>query len=548
MNAAELFVECLVAEGVTRIFGVPGEENAAFVLALEDSPIEFVLTRQEQGAAFMAEIHGRLTGEPGVCLATLGPGATNLVTGVADANMDRAPLIAITGQADSHRQHKESHQYMDVVAMFEPVTKWATPIRNPEDIPEVVHKAFKLATAEKPGACHIELSEDIASREVVGSPFKGRRPRQPVPSDEVIALAWECITSAKRPVILAGNGCVRGHASVELRRLAEATGIGVLNTFMAKGVVGRHSPSSLFTIGLQAKDYPALAIDEADLVIAIGYDIVEYPPKLWNPNGDKRIVHFDSLPAEVDESYNAEVEVVGDLANALLRLNGLVEENPFHKDHDAQLALRETMLADFAEHAEDDTEGIVRPQKVMWDVREALGSSDILLSDVGAHKMWIARYYQCDEPNTCLIPNGFAAMGFALPGAISASIVHPERKILAIAGDGGFLMNVQEMETAVRLKSNLTVMVWVDGAYGLIEWKQNTQFGRHTPLSFGNPDFGKLAAAFGWEYFPVANASDVRPMLDSALSHDGPSLITIPIDYRENALLTERLGNIERPI
>ncbi|MCH7961334.1 MAG: AAA family ATPase, partial [Planctomycetes bacterium] len=259
--------------------------------------------------------------------------------------------------------------------------------------------------------------------------------------------------------------------------------------------------------------------------------------------------HDDSHELQVAayrEAYNAEVEVVGDLANALLRLNGLVEENPFHKDHDAQLALRETMLADFAEHAEDDTEGIVRPQKVMWDVREALGSSDILLSDVGAHKMWIARYYQCDEPNTCLIPNGFAAMGFALPGAISASIVHPERRILAIAGDGGFLMNVQEMETAVRLKSNLTVMVWVDGAYGLIEWKQNTQFGRHTPLSFGNPDFGMLAAAFGWEYFPVANASDVRPMLDSALSHDGPSLITIPIDYRENALLTERLGNIER--
>ena len=237
---------------------------------------------------------------------------------------------------------------------------------------------------------------------------------------------------------------------MELRRIAEATGIGVLNTVMAKGVVGRHSPSSLFTIGLQAKDYPALAIDEADLVIAIGYDIVEYPPKLWNPNGDKRIVHFDSLPAEVDESYNAEVEVVGDLANALLRLNGLVEENPFHKDHDAQLALRETMLADFAEHAEDDTEGIVRPQKVMWDVREALGSSDILLSDVGAHKMWIARYYQCDEPNTCLIPNGFAAMGFALPGAISARIVHPERRSLPIAGDGGFLMNVEVLDTAVR--------------------------------------------------------------------------------------------------
>ncbi len=422
---------------MTRIFGVPGEENAAFVLALGDSPIELVLTRHEQGAAFMAEVYGRLSGEPGVCLATLGPGATDLVTGVADANMDRAPLIAITGQADSHRQHKESQQYMNVVSMFEPVTKWATPIRNPEDIPEVVSKAFKLAVAEKPGACHIEQSENIASMTVDSKPFDAQRPVQAVPADEVITHAWECILEAESPVILAGNGCVRRHTSVELRRLAKSTGIGVINTFMAKGAVDRRSNSSLFTIGLQARDYPALAIEDADLVIAIGYDIVEYPPKLWNPNKDKRIVHFDSLPAEVDEFYRTEVEVVGDLANALSRLNSLAQANPFHKEHAGQMALRETMLKDFAEHSGDADESPIRPQKVLWEVREALGSEDILLSDVGAHKMWIARYYQCDEPNTCLIPNGFAAMGFALPGAISASIVHPDRKVLAITGDGG---------------------------------------------------------------------------------------------------------------
>jgi len=275
------------------------------------------------------------------------------VTGVADANMDRAPLIAITGQADSHRQHKESHQYMDVVSMFEPVTKWATPIRNPEDIPEVVSKAFKLAVAEKPGACHIELPEDIASMPVDSKPFESQRPVQAVPADEVIALAWARILEAKRPVILAGNGCVRRHTSVELRRLAESTGIGVINTFMAKGAVDRRSNSSLFTIGLQARDYPSLAIEDADLVIVIGYDIVEYPPKLWNPNKDKRIIHFDSLVAEVDEYYRTEVEVVGDLANALSRLNSLSEADPFHKEHTGQLALRETMLKDFAEHSAD---------------------------------------------------------------------------------------------------------------------------------------------------------------------------------------------------
>ena len=548
MKASDLFVKCLEAEGVKRIFGVPGEENADFMISLEDSPIEFVLTRHEQGAAFMAEVQGRLSGEPGVCLATLGPGATNLITGVADANMDRAPMIVITGQADSKRQHKESHQHMDVVAMFRPVTNWAQSVLHPDSVPEIVRKAFKIATTEKPGACHIELAEDIAKLEATTEPIPFERLRRPVPADKIVDRAFELIQAARRPVILAGNGTIRKRASKQLRIFAERTGIGVISTFMAKGCVDVDSEHSLFTVGLQSKDLVSCAIDASDLVICLGYDMVEYPPRLWNPRRDKRIVHIDFLPAEVDEHYRLDVEVVGDLAHTLWMLNERVEREPISIDTTQQKAVRRDMLAELAEHAGDDTEGSIRPQKALWDVRQVLGPRDILLSDVGAHKMWIARHYHCHEPNTCLIPNGFCSMGFALPGAISAKLVHPDRRVLAICGDGGFLMNVQEMETALRLGTDVVVMIWEDHSYGLIEWKQQNEFGRHVDLGFGNPDFVALARAFGWSGHRVDRSRDLRDLLERAFSEPGPSLIVIPIDYRENALLTERLGDIACPI
>jgi acetolactate synthase-1/2/3 large subunit len=544
VKASDLFVKCLEAEGVREIYGVPGEENADFLISLADSTIEFILTRHEQGAAFMAEVHGRLTGEPGVCLGTLGPGATNLITGVADGNMDRAPLVCITGQADIERQHKESHQHMDVVAMMRPVTKWAHSVIHPDNIPEVVRKAFKIAATEKPGACLIELPEDIAERDTATAPIEPERLRRPVPDDKIVDRVFECIRSASSPVILAGNGTIRKRASKQLRRFVETTGIGVLSTFMAKGCVDCDDERCLFTIGLQSKDHVSGAIDAADLVIAIGYDMVEYDPRLWNPGGDKRIVHVDFLPAEVDENYRLEVEAVGDIAHTLWMLNERLARDPLHFDLPQQRAVREAMLADFAEHADDDTEGSIRPQKAVWDARQVLGPHDLLLSDVGAHKMWIARYYQCHEPDTCLIPNGFCSMGFALPGAIAASRVLPDRRVLAICGDAGFLMNVQEMETARRLGSNLVVLVWEDRGYGLIEWKQQTQFGRSTDLSFGNPDFPQLAAAFGWSGHRVECSRELRATLEKAFGEPGPSLVAIPIDYRENPLLTARLGAI----
>jgi acetolactate synthase I/II/III large subunit len=548
MKAAELFVKCLEAEGVRRVFGVPGEENAHLMMALHDSSIEFVLTRHEQGAAFMADVHGRLTGEAGVCLSTLGPGAANLVTGVADANMDRAPVVVITGQGSTKRLHKESHQIMDVVGMFKPITKWNSTIVHPDNIPEILRKAFKHATMEKPGACHVELPEDVAHMTTDRIPFIGKKLRRPVADDRVVNTAYNLIGTAKKPVILAGNGAIRKRASAQLRLFAQKTGIGVINTFMGKGSVGRQSSQCLFTIGLQSRDLATCAIDAADLVICIGYDLVEYHPRLWNPHNDKKVVHIDFLPAEVDENYQVEVEVTGDIAHTLWMLNDRLGAIRPPYQLSQQATIREQMLADLAMHKDDDTTDLIRPQKVMWDVREAMGPHDILLSDVGAHKMWVARYYACDEPNTCLISNGFCSMGFALPGAIAAKLIHPHLKVAAVCGDGGFLMNVQEMETAKRLGTNIVIIIWEDGGYGLIAWKQNNEFGRHTSLSFGNPDFVRLAESFGWNGWRVSKSQELRGVLEKAFASNAPSLIVIPIDYRENPLLTERLGNIACPI
>ena len=549
MKASDLLVQCLEEEGIEFIFGVPGEENADFMMSLELSrSIRFILTRHEQGAAFMAEVYGRLTGNPAGCLGTLGPGATNLITGVADANMDRAPMLVLTGQGSTERLHKESHQIMDVVAMFEPVTKWAATILNANTIPEIVRKSVRLSRTEKPGAVHIELPEDIAKHEADAQPMKPRRFRRYVADEKIIDRAFAMLEEAERPVILAGNGCIRKQAHGQLRDFCEKTGIGVISTFMAKGVVDVDKDYCLYTIGLGSKDLPALVIDDADLVITLGFDMVEYHPRLWNPKGDKRIIHADFLPSEIDEHYNPEVELIGELSHTLWAFNQRLEGADLSFDLSGQRDMRQRMGEDLATHADDDTEGLIRPQKALWDARQVLGPKDILLSDVGAHKMWVARHYHCHEPNTCLIPNGFCSMGFALPGAIAASLVHPDRRILAVVGDGGFMMNVQEMETARRLNSNFVAMVWEDGGYGLIAWKQENEFDRHTDLSFGNPDWLKLAEAFGWHGYRVARSADLAATLEKAFNDEGPSLVIVPIDYRENPLLTKRLGEITQPM
>ena len=543
MKASTLLVKCLEKEGVTHIFGVPGEENADFMMSLRDSSIEFVLTRHEQGAAFMAEVFGRLTGNPAGCLGTLGPGATNLITGVANANMDRAPMLVLTGQGSTTRLHKESHQIMDVISMYRPVTKWGYSIRHADNIPEVVRKAVRLARTEKPGATLIELPEDVAAEDVDLEPMEPRIARRSAADDKSVDRAYELIRNAKKPIIIAGNGAIRRRASKQLRKLCEHTGIGVLSTFMGKGAVDKDAPYCLFTIGLGQKDYVGYAVDEADMVICIGYDMVEYPPRLWNADGDKVVISLDFQLAEVDANFHPTAECVGDIAHSLWALNERFERDGApHYDLGHQHDIRKRMQEEFSAHADDDTEGAIRPQKLLWDVRNAMGPEDILLSGVGAHKMWIARYYHSHEPNTCLIPNGFCSMGLPLPGVIAANMVYPDRKVLGIAGDGDFLMNVQEMETARRLNSNVTMMVWEDGGYGLISWKQQNQFGTNTDLAFGNPDWVGLAESFGWRGQYVSKSKNVAGVLENALNHDGPDLIVVPVDYRENRLLTQRLG------
>jgi acetolactate synthase-1/2/3 large subunit len=544
MKASELIARCLENESVRYVFGVPGEEILDIVDSLVDSSARFIPTRHEQGAAFMADAYGRLTGRAGVCLATLGPGATNLATGVADANLDHAPLVAITGQAGRDRIHKESHQYLDIVEVMRPLTKWNARVEMPVVIPEVIRKAFKVAEAEKPGACHVEVPEDVAEEAAEGEPLSTERPRRPSPDRQALRSAARLIEGASFPLIFAGNGVIRGGASKELRDLARAHGIPVVNTFMAKGCMPYDDSLSLLSAGLQARDYVSYGFEKADLIIAVGYDLVEYAPKFWNPERKKPIIHIDFTPAEIDAHYQPSVEVVADVREALELLNGLVkgqkDPTPYHE-------LRRCILEQLAEGADDDTFPI-KPQRILRDLRRAMGREDILISDVGSHKLWIARTFPAYEPNSVLISNGLAAMGFALPAAVAAKLVHPERKVVAVSGDGGFLMNVQELETAKRLGLAIVNVIFRDGGYNLIQWKQQTRLGRESGVAFTNPDFEVLARAFGAKGFRVESARGLAPVLAEALAWPGPSIVDVPVDYRENPKLTARLGQLVCPI
>ncbi|MBI3345433.1 MAG: acetolactate synthase large subunit [Gammaproteobacteria bacterium] len=543
MKAAELFVRCIENEGVEYIFGIPGEENLAVMDALLDSPIKFITTRHEQGAAFMADVYGRLTGKAGVCFSTLGPGATNLVTGVADANMDRAPLVAIAGQASTTRLHKESHQVLDLVNMFQPITKYATQILEPEIIPEVVRKAFKLAQAEKSGACFIEFPENIAALEVAEAPLRRQAATTPEPPAGRVSEAAALISAARNPIILAGNGVVRAGASRELADFAGRLNIGVANTFMAKGVIPFKHPMALGSAGLQARDYVSCGFEEADVIICVGYDLVEYHPYLWHPTRDRKIIHIDMSPAEVDASYIVEVGVVGDIKLSLDRIAALATPHVGHQLRSLRSALKEEM----ALHS-NDSDFPLKPQKIIWDLRTALGLEDIVVCDVGAHKMWMARMFRCEHPNTCIISNGFASMGIAVPGAIAASLARPGRAVVAVTGDAGFLMNSQEIETAIRIKAPIVVLVWTDNAYGLIQWKQMNCFGRESHVRFGNPDFVKYAEAFGAKGYRIEQASELLPTLKRAISDNTVSIIDCPVDYKENLKLAEKLGEMICPL
>jgi acetolactate synthase I/II/III large subunit len=541
-TAAELLVRCLESEGVEYVFGIPGEETLDLNAALADSSIRFVPVRHEQGGAFIADVYGRLTGRAGVCLGTLGPGATNLVTAVADAYLDRAPLVALTGQADLERQHKESHQYIDVLRMMRPITKWNARLSDPAITAEVVRKAFKEAESEKPGATHLELPEDVMGSEIEPSAPREPLPRTPVPVVEpparLVLEAAALINSAVSPVVLAGNGVVRARAAPALREFSRETGIPVAETFMGKGVMDAESDRALGAVGLQEGDFAMAGFDDADLVIAVGYDLVEHSPALWNPNRDRRIICIDSTAAEIDEHFLPEVELVGDLYATLSRLT---EECRNTTSSGGSQRLREAVIGRLEVAGSDDSFPI-RPARALLEIRHLLDREDVLVSDVGLHKLWIGRLWPAREPNTVLIANGLAGMGFAVPAAIAAKLVRPRRKVVAVSGDGGFLMNAQELETANRLGTAFVNVVWENRQYGSIVWKQEKEFGRHFGTDFENPDFVRFAESFGLPAWRCDSVADYRQRLGEALALDRPSLIAVPIDYSPEIAIAAELG------
>ena len=545
MTAAELLVRCLENEGVKYIFGIPGEENLDVMQALRNSSIQFITTRHEQGAAFMADVYGRLTGKAGVCLSTLGPGATNLVTGVADANSDGAPLVAITGQVDTNRMHITSHQFLDLVQMFTPITKRSKQIVRPDSINEIVRIAFKYAESEKPGAAHIDLPNDIAKLPVPEDPnvmpMRHTAVHQELTGVADVEKAAGLIFQAEHPVILAGHSAVRAHAAEALTKFAEQLKIPVINTMMAKGIIPMDNRYSMGTMGIPQRDFQNVMLDNSDLVIAVGYDIVEFSPSKWNRTQNHKIIHLDVRPAHIHSLYQPQVQVVGDISDSLEKIAVRC-----HRENEPELffRLKELMLEDYSA-AESDDGFPIKPQRVLHDIRQVLGREDILISDVGAHKMWIGRQYNCYHPNTCIISNGFASMGISVPGAIAAKLIYPEKKVLAVSGDGGFMMNCQEMETALRIGVPIVVMIFNDSGYGLIRWKQEDHFGSSCFTDFTNPDFVKFAESMGAKGYRIQSAEEIIPVLEDAFSQNVPCIIDCLIDYSENTRLSERLQKMD---
>ena len=543
MNTAELLVKCLENEGVRIVYGIPGEENLEIVKALHESKqITFIPTRHEQGAAFMADIAGRLTGKAGVCLSTLGPGATNLVTGVADANSDGAPLIAITGQVSTNRMHLTSHQYLDLTAMFAPITKRSKQIVRPDSVNEIVRISFKYAESEKPGACYIDLPCDVAAMDVpegAGSVvLRHPKPHTEFAEESEIAEAAKLIRQAKKPLLLIGCSAVRNNAYPAIRNFADTIRIPGIKTMMGKGVLSCEDSMSIGTIGIPERDYSDAAVEQADLVIAVGYDIVEFAPSKWNSKRNHKIIHIDARPTHINKLYQPDVEVIGDISDSMDRLRAILapKEEPLWAE-----AIRRARYADEATYRDDESFPI-KPQRLIADIRKIMGKDDILISDVGAHKMWIARQYPCYLPKTCIISNGFATMGIAVPGAVAAKLIHPEKKVLAVTGDGGFLMNCQELETAVRVKTPFVTLIFHDNSYGLIKWKQQIRYhGDSYDVDYGNPDFVKLAESFGCRGYRIEKASEITSVLQNAFRQSVPSVIDCPVDYDENLKLTDKL-------
>jgi acetolactate synthase-1/2/3 large subunit len=551
VTAAQLLVRCLEDEGVEYVFGIPGEENIHFVQALNDSPIRYVLVRHEQAASFMAEMYGRLTQRAAVCSATLGPGAINLQLGVADATTNSTPLVAISAQVGRGRSYKESHQGIDLVPMFAPITKWSALVPTPESVPEIVRKAFKTAQTERPGAVYLAIPEDIESAEVDESvtPLAIDRVRPNEPTDAQVTRAVELLRAAENPILLAGHGAAREGATAQLVRFAEATGIPVATTFNGKGVFPDDHPLGLGAVGFMRHDYVNFGFDAADAIVSVGYELQEFDPQKINPQGDAKILHVHRFPAEVDRNYPVAVGLHGSIGRSLdLLTDALAGSDATGVGRTRDVPRVAALLKDELDAHAEDAQVPLTPQRIVADTRKALGRDDIVLADTGAVKMWMARLYPTYAANTCLLSNGLSTMGFSVPGALGAKLARPDAKVLAATGDGAFLMNAQELETAVREEIPLCVLVWEDDGYGLIEWKMEMELGTSSSVKFGNPDVVAFAESFGGRGIRITEADQLLPALREGLDSDGVTVIAVPVDYRENLRLTERLGDLEDPL
>src|SRR4051812_33791155 len=534
MNGATLLVAALENEGVTRIFGIAGEENLDLVESLRRSSIELVVTRHEQPAAFMAATYGRLTGTPGVALSTLGPGALNLATGAAYAYLGGMPLVLITGQKAIRRSRQAQFQIVDVIASMRPLTKYTRQIVSAASIPTLVREAFRTAVEERPGPVHLELPEDVAADDVADVPLVPVHPvEHPEPPAIAIERAAAAILAAKHPLLMFGAGASRSYLAPALSDFVRRTKLPFFNTQMGKGAVSGCSDLYLGTAALTERDHVHSAIDLADLIITIGHDTVEKPPFVMS-HGQKSVVHIGYTPATIEEIYSPQVEVTGDITAALLSLAERLEGR-LGPSSDL-LALRESILARVAEGGDDNRITLV-PQRIVRDVRRVMPPDGIVALDNGMYKIWFARNYRTDVANTLLLDNALATMGAGLPSGMMAALIYPGRRVLAVCGDGGFMMNSQELETALRLKLNLVVLIIEDGGYGMIRWKQGLDGFPDYGLHFNNPDFTMYARAYGASGRRVQKASELIPALEEAFTAGGVHLISVPIDYSENATL-----------
>ncbi len=531
MKASDLFVRCLENEGVETIFGVPGEENLDFLESLRTSKIRLILTRHEQAAGFMAATCGRLTGRAGVCLSTLGPGATNLMTAAAYAQLGAMPMLMITGQKPIKTSKQGRFQIIDVVDMMNPVTKSACQVAGAAAIPSIIRNAFARAEEERPGATHIELPEDIAREQTEAQPVAASLRRRPVAEDKAIVLAVDLLRKSHRPVLLVGAGANRTQTCKMLRSFVEKQGIPFVTTQMGKGVVDETHPLFLGNAAMSSDDFPHRALECADLILNVGHDVVEKPPFVMN-TGRRRVIHVNFVPAGIDPVYFPHAEVTGDIANAIWRINEALRPAA-HWDFEffkkAAAALRAHTL-----RGTDDDRFPMRPQRLVHLVRQSMPEDGMLALDNGIYKIWFARNYPARLPNTVLLDNALASMGAGLPSAMAAKLVHPDRRVLAVCGDGGFMMNSQELETAVRLRLDLVVLILNDASYGMIRWKQADMGFDDFGLQFGNPDFVKYAESYGARGHRINSDADFLPTLENAYATGGVHLIDLPVDYSDN--------------